>query len=118
MTATIQEIATSELETETRIAQSTCTVKMIGCAESAALTELDGFLKRLHRLAVDAKVPEVVVDMRSLEFMNSSCFKQFVRWVNTLQESPPDAQYSIRYTSATFRPGFGASALRRLVAST
>lgn len=99
MTASIQEIATSELKTETERAGSAFTVKMSGSAENGAIAELDGFLKQLHRLAVDAKVPEVVVDMRALEFMNSSCFKHFVAWINTLQESPADAQYKVRFVA-------------------
>jgi hypothetical protein len=98
MTA-IQEIATSDLNTETEIARSAFTVKMSGSAETGAMTELDEFLKRLHQSAVTAKVPEVVIDMRALEFMNSSCFKQFVTWINTLQESPADAQYKVRFVA-------------------
>jgi hypothetical protein len=96
MTA-IREIVTSDLKTETEIARSAFTVKMSGSAETAATTELDGFLKRLHQSAVTAKVPEVVIDIRGLEFMNSSCFKQFVTWISTLQESPADAQYRVRF---------------------
>jgi hypothetical protein len=98
MTA-ITEIATSDLKTETEIARSAFTVKMMGSAETGAMTELDGFLKRLHESAVDAKVPEVVIDMRSLEFMNSSCFKQFVTWINTLQEAPTESQYRVRFVA-------------------
>lgn len=99
MTAAIRDISTADLKTETEIARSAFIVKMSGCAETDALSELDGFLKSLHRSAVDAKVTEVVIDMRSLDFMNSSCFKHFVVWINTLHESPAEHQYKVRFVA-------------------
>lgn len=72
---------------------------MTGSAESAALTALDAFLKRLHRSAVDAKIAEVVVDMRKLEFMNSSCFKVFVSWLGSVQDLDAAKQYRIHLLS-------------------
>jgi len=96
MTA-IQEITSTDLKTETDMTASALTVKMTGSAETGVVTELDGFLKRLHQSAVATKVPEVVIDMRALEFMNSSCFKQFVSWINVLQESPAENHYKVRF---------------------
>ena len=97
--AAIRESATSELKTDTEIAHSAVTVKVSGRAESGATTELDGFLERLRQSAVTAKVPEVVFDMRGLDFLSSSCFKQLVTWINTLQELPADAQYRVRFVA-------------------
>ena len=96
---TIQEISTRELKTETELQKSAFTVKMTGFAEMPMMAELDGFLKRLHQRAIDAKIPEVVIDIRPLEFMNSSCFKAFVSWINTLQEAPEASQYRVRFVS-------------------
>ena len=96
---TIQEISTRDLKTETEVERSAYTVKMTGFAETPMMGELDGFLKRLHQHALDNKVPEIVIDIRGLEFMNSSCFKAFVTWINTLQEAPQGSQYRVRFVS-------------------
>jgi len=94
----LEEITTTDLRTETDLARTALTVKMIGSAESQVTTDLDRYLKRLHAAAVEAKVPEVVVDMRALDFMNSSCFKTFVTWINTLQEAGDgEGPYRVRF---------------------
>ena len=42
-------------------------------------------------------VAEVVVDLRRLEFMNSSCLKTLVTWLNNVRQRPPAQQYLIRF---------------------
>jgi hypothetical protein len=96
----ITDIKTEDLATHTEIARSEITVRMVGCAETQAMTELDGYLKALHIEAAKAKVGAVVIDMRGLEFMNSSCFKTFVSWIGSLQDSPADSQYKVRFIAA------------------
>jgi hypothetical protein len=44
-------------------------------------------------------VSEVVVDFRTLDFMNSSCFKAFLDWIARIQELPYDQVYKIRFLS-------------------
>ncbi len=46
-----------------------------------------------------AAVPEVVVDLHALEFMNSSCFKCFITWIVAVRRLPPDQSYRIRFVS-------------------
>ncbi len=68
-------------------------------ARFSGVAELDGggqlplLLKRLHAEALQRKVRQVTVDFSRLEFMNSSCFKGFVTWINEIQELPPETQY-------------------------
>ena len=42
---------------------------------------------------------EVVADFRELVFMNSSCLKEFVRWIAQVEERPEE-HYRIRFLSA------------------
>lgn len=93
----IQEITTPDLKTATTQSPSALSVQLIGNAESASMRDLDEFLKRIHGAALESKLPEVVVDLRELEFMNSSCFKTFVSWVNAIQEAAADRQYKVRF---------------------
>jgi hypothetical protein len=62
---------------------------------------LGSVLRDLHTKALDMKATQVDVDVRSLEFMASSCFKQFVTWLNDVQLSQPTEQYKIRFVSDT-----------------
>ncbi len=93
----IAEIKTSDLATETEVGASTITTKLVGNAETSVMKDLATFLTALHEKATTARVGEVVVDMRALEFMNSSCFKTFVSWISSLQEAPAGDQYKVRF---------------------
>lgn len=70
-----------------------------GNADYAALEALDTLLERVHAEAMRSGVKETVVDLRDLEFMNSSCFKSLVNWVTNIQELEPAKQYTIRFVS-------------------
>lgn len=41
----------------------------------------------------------MVVDLTRLEFMNSSCFKSFVAWIEQVQNLDPSEQYRIQFLS-------------------
>ena len=59
---------------------------------------LDGFVADVDKEARAADwVAEVVVDMRSLDFMNSSCLKTIVTWLNNVRQRPASEQYPIRF---------------------
>ena len=73
--------------------------KLVGNADMAAKEGLDGLLPRLHDRALETSTREVVIDMRELEFMNSSCFKSFVTWISALSELEPEKQYKIKLQS-------------------
>jgi hypothetical protein len=73
--------------------------RITGNADLAARDVLEPFLVRLESEAQRLKVREVAVDLRDLEFMNSSCFKGFVTWIGALQELPAGDQYRIRFLS-------------------
>ena len=70
-----------------------------GNADYAALDALEMLLTRVHAEAKRLAVGEVVIDLRNLEFMNSSCFKSFVSWINDIQELAQTQQYKVRFRS-------------------
>jgi len=75
------------------------TLALTGNADLNAKESLDALLPRVHEEAQRAAATEVIVDFRELEFMNSSCFKSFVTWINEVQELAPEKQYKIRLLS-------------------
>lgn len=96
---TIKQINTTDFRTETEQELAALTVRLFGSAEATASSELDSFLGSVHTCAIAANTREVVVDMRSLDFMNSSCFKTFVAWVNKIRDVPDSAQYHVRFVA-------------------
>jgi hypothetical protein len=70
-----------------------------GNADYAALDALEMLLERVHAEAKRGGVTETVVDLKHLEFMNSSCFKSFVSWITNIQELDADKQYKVKFLS-------------------
>ena len=70
-------------------------VAFSGSGDMKAIALLADYLTRVHEEALRHAVSEVRCDFRKLVFMNSSCFKSFVVWIDTLK-SAPDA-YKIAF---------------------
>jgi hypothetical protein len=75
-------------------------VSLTGTADLTVRTQLDHFLHVVHGEAQRSYAQKVTVDVRRLEFMNSSCLKCFVWWISTVQEQPGDSQYRIVFVSS------------------
>lgn len=72
-------------------------LRLAGEIDLDALDQLRGLLERVHELALQVGAPEVAVDMRECEFMNSSSIKQFVTWVRIASEGPRANSYKIKF---------------------
>ena len=74
-------------------------VRLVGNADLRAKKELGSMLGKLHARAQKPEISEVIIDVRELEFMNSSCFKAFVSWLTEIMELPKEEQYRVRFRS-------------------
>jgi hypothetical protein len=77
----------------------TLAMRVTGVADYAAVDALEKFLDDVHAESMRAGVKHVSVDLRQLEFMNSSCFKCLVSWITILQEAPRASQYRVTFVS-------------------
>ena len=59
------------------------------------LFPLSDYLKQVHDAAILQRLLEVSCDFRKLTFMNSSCFKAFVVWIDSVKNLA--APYKIRF---------------------
>lgn len=75
------------------------TLCLLGTADASTLEPVQQAVNAMREQARALQVSEVVVDMRSLEFMNSSCFKCLITWLSDLLEQPADQRYRIRFLS-------------------
>ena len=74
-------------------------VHLSGNADMRSALELQDWLHALHVEAGRTRVDEVVIDLRTLEFMNSSCFKGFLSWISEVRDGEAAQQYKIRFLS-------------------
>ena len=99
MTLQLPKLDVPVLTAEAALADSVLTTRFRGTADYEAKPQLDDYVAALHQEASRLGVSKVVVDIRELEFMNSSSFKVFVTWLSQLQDQPADKQYRIHFLS-------------------
>jgi hypothetical protein len=75
-------------------------VRFAGTADMEATLALEHFLKRLHSEALRWRLRQVAFDVSQLDFMNSSCFKCFVSWVDTVAKAPSEVRYEVRFVAS------------------
>ncbi len=75
-----------------------------GNADSRVDTQLEAFLQGVHAELVGETIRQVDVDIRELEFLNSSCFKGFITWIVQVRRMPPESRYKIRFISSAKYP--------------
>jgi hypothetical protein len=71
-------------------------IKFSGNADMAAMSTLAVYLRSVHGEAMQLGVREVTVDLTELYFMNSSCFKSFVTWIEAASSAGASA-YRIKF---------------------
>jgi hypothetical protein len=76
------------------------TISLTGNADLNVKTQLDAFLVAVHEEARRLAVSDVEVDVRHLEFMNSSCLKSLVGWISRIQDEPAAKQYRVLFRSS------------------
>jgi anti-anti-sigma regulatory factor len=59
-----------------------------GTADARAVDAMTSFLAALHAEARQVGAREVLIDLRKLEFMSSSCFKSMISWLANLESEP------------------------------
>jgi anti-anti-sigma factor len=99
MTLKLSALETPVLSADVALADGVVTTHFRGTADIEAKPALDEFVAALHAEACRLSVTKVAVDLRELEFMNSSSFKALVTWLSQVQELPPDKQYRIHFVS-------------------
>jgi anti-anti-sigma factor len=93
-------IASSELNATVTAEDGSILVHLSGTADLRVTEAVESLLADVHKQARAGAVAEVRVDLRNLEFMNSSCFKSFVTWISQVQDLPEPEQYRIRFLSS------------------
>ena len=89
----------AEMQFEAHLDGDTMVMTLSGTADARVHQQLRELISANSDESAKAAVARVLVDFRKLEFMNSSCFKQFVTWIVAVRKLPADRQYSIEFQS-------------------
>ena len=87
---TVEPIREVDLHADAAVAGPRILVRLAGSADLNLKARLDRFITDVHALAVGNKSEDVLVDLRSLDFLSSSCLSSFVTWVARLDEKNRD----------------------------
>lgn len=85
----------SELQATAEIDDGVLALKLAGTADATSEAALTTLLTHLHAELVQVVAREARVDLRNLEFMNSSCFKAFITWILAVDKA--SQRYPIRF---------------------
>jgi len=92
-------------------------IEFSGTGDMNAIALLSDYLKQVHLEALRLNVTEVACDLQKLVFMNSSCFKSFVVWIDTVKNAPRPYQIRFLTDPQLHWQRRSLEALRRLAAS-
>ncbi len=91
--------ALGELRAAATASEGAVRVELSGTADLAAQGGLDRLLGRLHGELVQMRAREITIDLTRLEFMNSSCFKAFVTWIDRVSSAAESERYRIAFVA-------------------
>jgi hypothetical protein len=80
----------------TTSAGSRLQLRLEGIADTDMVGDLAAYLRAVHESAIAQGIEEVSVDLRSLFFMTSSCFKCLITWITSIEELEEPKRYKIR----------------------
>jgi hypothetical protein len=96
---TLPELPAGELRAHAALQDRRIELRLDGAAEYQDPRALDELLHALHEQALGAGITDVDVDLRKLEFINSSCFKSLITWIGLIEELEPARRYRVRFVS-------------------
>lgn len=77
----------------------TLRIKLSGTGDMDAIQALSEYLPAVHDELLRLAIPEVAFDFHDLAFMNSSCFKSFVTFIDNAKSAQPG--YRIKFMTAS-----------------
>ena len=97
---TIRPVEDLDFRAQVESGSPTLIITLVGNADLNVKAELDRFMTAVHEEARRLGAKEVVVDLKELEFMNSSCLKTLVWWISSVHDLAAAHQYRITFVSS------------------
>jgi hypothetical protein len=74
-------------------------LKLSGNADMDIVQLLGPYLRQLHEHLCGADARLVVVDLRDLYFLNSSCFKAIITWIGSINSLGESQRYQVQFVT-------------------
>jgi hypothetical protein len=103
-TVDIPNIAAFDLRADSAFEDGNLLLRFAGNADSRSVPAIEAMLARVHEEALRHRVPEVAIDFRACGFVNSSCFKAFIVWLEQIVELEQEKQYKLRFFADDSKP--------------
>jgi hypothetical protein len=91
-------IKDGDFEANARL-DGTSQLRLSGNADASSVHQLTAFVHDLHAQLLQRHIPELQIDIRSLEFMNATCFNVLVSWVTLINDLPLGERYKLRFST-------------------
>jgi hypothetical protein len=75
-------------------------VRLTGNADVSAKHHIEALLGSVHTEALRLRAASVRLDVRELVFMSSSCFKNFICWLEKVRELGESERYRVFFLSS------------------
>ena len=95
----VEPIREVDLHADATVAGPRIMVRMAGSADLNGKARLDRFVAELHEAAMTLEIEDVLLDVRSLDFLSSSCLASLVSWIAQLSDKDKRARYRIIFRS-------------------
>jgi hypothetical protein len=99
MTLALPDLVHERMTARGTLDDGSLAVCLDGTADAEVRPLLASYFDALHVEAVRLGLKSVGIDLRTLEFMNSSCLKILVAWLAQLRDLDADKQYKVRIRS-------------------
>jgi len=77
-------------------------LRLKGVAETPDREDVQRLPSAAHTLAIARKVEVLELDLRALEFLNSTCFKELLTWLTSVRALPSAQRYRVRFVTNPF----------------
>jgi hypothetical protein len=74
-------------------------VTLSGNADMEMVPLLGPYLSQVHEYLCRVGARSVVVDIRNLYFLNSSCFKAIINWIAAIDRLDPSQKYDVKFVT-------------------
>jgi len=91
------DLTFSDLHATVRLADDVLHLALAGTADATTESALNALLTRLNGECRRSAVRAAHLDLRALEFMNSSCLKAFITWIVAVDRLPAAERYHFRF---------------------
>ena len=93
------ELAVEGFRANARLDGTELAMDLVGTLDYIAVEPFEGFVANMLRATAESEITTATVDVRNLEFMNSSGFKVLITWITSVKDAASGRRHRIHFLS-------------------